>query len=200
VIEHLVATRESYDLVARDYAEMVPPRFADDVIGRAMLAAFGEMVEGTVADLGCGPGQVTAYLDGLGLDVFGVDISPGMVGVARERYPALRFAVGSMAGLPVEDGTLGGIVAWWSIVHTPPAALPTIFAEFRRTLKPGGHVILGFHTGDSKRRPERAYGHPVTFDTYRFPVDRIAEELGMDVTARLLLDDRQACLLARLGE
>jgi SAM-dependent methyltransferase len=200
VIEQLAATRESYDLVARDYAEVVPPRFDEDVVGRAMLGAFAELVTGTVADLGCGPGQVTAYLDALGLDVFGVDLSPGMVGVARERYPGLHFEVGSMAELAIDDGALGGIVAWWSIVHTPPEELGAVFAEFRRTLRPGGHVIVGFHTGDGHRRPERAYGHPVSFDFYRFPVDRVAEELGMAVTARLLLEDRQACLLARLDE
>jgi SAM-dependent methyltransferase len=200
VIEQLAATRESYDLVAREYAEVVPPRFDADVVGRGMLGAFAELVDGPVADLGCGPGQVTAYLAARGADVFGVDVSPGMVGVARERYPALRFEVGAMAELAIEDATLGGIVAWWSIVHTPPESLPAVFAEFRRVLKPGGHVILGFHTGDGHRRAEHAYGHDVTLDVYRFPVDRVVEALGMTVTARLLLGDRQACLLARLDE
>ncbi len=68
-----------------------------------MLAAFAEEVAaaglGPVGDLGCGTGRVTAHLRGLGADVFGVDLSPGMIAVAREAYPGLRFDVGSMAAL-----------------------------------------------------------------------------------------------------
>jgi hypothetical protein len=104
--------------------------------------------------------------------------------------------------LDLTDGELGGIVAWWSILHTPPEVLPVVFAEFRRTLAPGGHLLAGFHAGDEHRRPEHAYGHPVSYDTYLLPPDRITELLsqaGMVVIARLLSDGKkwpQACLLA----
>jgi SAM-dependent methyltransferase len=200
---HQVAIRESYDLVARDYADVVPGRFAEDAYGRAMIAAFAEVVRGPVADLGCGPGQVTAHLVALGLDAFGIDLSPRMVAVARERYPRLRFEVGSMAELALADGTLGGLVAWWSIVHTPPAELPVLFAEFHRVLASGGYALVGFPAGDRRRRAEHAYGHPVHFDYYRFPPDRIAALLadaGLQVTARLTTEGEnspQVCLLAR---
>ncbi|HEY7592620.1 MAG TPA: class I SAM-dependent methyltransferase [Actinophytocola sp.] len=200
---HLTDTRESYDVVARDYADVVPERFAKDPFGRAMIAAFAEVVRGSVADLGCGPGQVTAHLAALGLDAFGLDLSPRMVAVAKERYPRLRFAVGSMTGLALADGALGGLVAWWSIVHTPPAELPVVFAEFHRVLAPGGYALVGFHAGDRHRRPEHAYGHPVRLDVYRFPPDRVAallEDAGLTVTARLTTEGEsapQACLLAR---
>ncbi|MGH3880358.1 MAG: class I SAM-dependent DNA methyltransferase [Actinophytocola sp.] len=199
----LTAIRDSYDAVARDYADVVPDRFAGDVFGRAMIAACAEVVSGPVADVGCGPGQVTAHLAALGLDAFGVDLSPRMVAVARERYPRLRFEVGSMAGLEIGDGSLGGLVAWWSIVHTPPAELPVVFAEFHRVLAPGGYALVGFHAGDRRRRPEHAYGHPVHFDVYRFPPDRIATLLadaGLRVTATLTTEGEnapQVCLFAR---
>ncbi|MGW0595203.1 class I SAM-dependent methyltransferase, partial [Streptosporangium sp. NPDC002607] len=66
---------------------------------RAILGAFAEVVnaggDGQVADLGCGPGHITAYLDGLGLAVVGVDASPAMIELARQAYPGLRFDVGS---------------------------------------------------------------------------------------------------------
>lgn len=50
---------------------------------------------GPVADVGCGPGRVTTYLDGLGLDVSGVDLSPEMVAVGPPRVPRV------LAGVPV---------------------------------------------------------------------------------------------------
>jgi SAM-dependent methyltransferase len=202
---YLTTTRSSYDTVAYDYAERVKTLFAKEPLGRAMLAAFAELVQaddGPVADLGCGPGQVTAHLDSLGVSAFGVDLSPKMVEIARRTYPNLRFEVGSMTALDLTDGQLGGIVAWWSIFHTPPEVLPVVFAEFHRTLAAGGHLLVGFHAGDEHLRPERSYGHPVSYDAYLLPPDRIIELLsqaGIIVTARLLFDGTkwpQACLLA----
>ncbi|MFC5908165.1 class I SAM-dependent DNA methyltransferase [Streptacidiphilus monticola] len=210
--EFLQATRESYDTVAESYAERVPGLFASLVLGRALLAAFAEEVRGDgggpVAEVGCGPGHVTEYLAGLGLDVSGVDLSPGMVAVARRRYPALRFDVGSMTGLDYGEGELAGVVSWWSIVHTPPEAVPVVFAEFRRVLRPGGRLAIGFHVGEGERRPEQAYGHPVSYRSFRFGVEEMAGRLGhagFDLTAEVRMPPPepgrppQAVLLARVA-
>lgn len=66
-----------------------------------------------------------------------------MIELARQTYPNLWFAVGSMTALDLRDDTLGGILAYFSTHHTPPEWLPVIFAEFRRTLAPGGYLMLG---------------------------------------------------------
>ncbi|MFD6069421.1 MULTISPECIES: class I SAM-dependent DNA methyltransferase [Amycolatopsis] len=200
---HLDATRESYDTVAEDYAARIGPLFDQEPISRAMLAAFAEQVRGPVADVGCGPGHVTAHLASLGLDVTGVDLSPKMVDIARRQYPDQRFSVGSMTALDFPDGELGGLVAWWSIFHLPPEELPAVFAEFRRTLAPGGCLLLGFHVGDERLSPETAYGHPVTYDAYLLDPGRVADLLGQagfEVTARLAMEGRkwpQSCLSGR---
>ncbi|WP_181773924.1 class I SAM-dependent DNA methyltransferase [Amycolatopsis pittospori] len=200
---HLDATRESYDTVAEDYATRVGRLFGQEPIGRSMLAAFAELVRGSVLDVGCGPGHVTAHLASLGLSVSGVDLSPKMIEIARHQYPDLRFDVGSMTALDLPDGALGGLVAWWSIFHLPPAELPAVFAEFRRTLVPGGHLLVGFHVGDERLSPDRAYGHPVSYDAYLLQPDAVADLLGragFEVAARLTMEGRkwpQACLLAK---
>ncbi len=203
VTSHLDATRASYDTVAEDYAVLVAPLFDQDPVGRSMLAAFAGLVRGPVADVGCGPGHVTAHLASLGLSISGVDLSPKMVEIARRRYPDLRFDVGSMTALDLPDGELGGLVAWWSIFHLPPAELPGVFTEFRRTLVPGGQLLIGFHVGDERLTPEKSYGHPVTYDAYLLRPDTVAGLLvqaGFEVEARLTLEGRkrpQACLLAK---
>lgn len=207
---YLDMTRAAYDTVAVDYAELVRGMLADQPFDRAMLATFAEFVrdagDGPVADLGCGPGRVTAHLRSLGLGAFGVDLSPEMVAVARRDHPELRFVVGSMTELDLEDGVLAGIVAWYSIIHTPPELLPVVFAEFYRTLRPGGHLALAFQVGDERVRLEGAYGHTVSYDVYRLSPDRIVgllREAGFDVHAQLLREptppekQRQAYLMAR---
>ncbi|MFD5509678.1 class I SAM-dependent DNA methyltransferase [Streptomyces sp. NPDC127051] len=209
----LNSVRASYDAVAVDYARLLGAELASRPLDRAMLAAFAECVRGdeggaarAVADLGCGPGRVTAHLDGLGVRAFGVDLSPAMVAVARRTYPGLRFEVGSMAALDVADGVLGGVLAWYSTVHTPPGELPPLFAEFARVLAPGGHVLIAFKAGEEKIRLEHAYGHPVELDVYWTPPELIADLLagaGLEEVARLVRrptgqeKSPQAFLLAR---
>ncbi len=121
---YLHATQLAYDTVAADYAELLRDELDTKPLDRAMLAAFAELVQapdaGQVADLGCGPGRITAHLQSLGVNAFGIDLSPQMVAVARRSHPDLRFEQGSMTALDLADGAVGGAVAWYSTVHTPP--------------------------------------------------------------------------------
>jgi SAM-dependent methyltransferase len=207
---YLRATRAAYDTVAADYAKLLSAALAAKPVDRALLAAFAELVQaagaGPVADVGCGPGRITAHLHSLGLSAFGVDLSPAMVAVARRAHPGLRFDEGSMLALDLTDGVLGGIVAWYSIIHTPPERLPMAFAEFHRVLQPGGHLLLAFQAGDELVHLKQAYGHAISLDAYRLSPDRIAgllSQAGLAVRARLLREPdepektQQAYLLAR---
>jgi SAM-dependent methyltransferase len=206
----VLATRAAYDTVAADYADLLATGLDAKPLDRAMLAAFAELVladgGAPVADLGCGPGRVTAHLHTLGVDAFGIDLSPAMVAEARRRHPALRFEEGSLAALDLADGAVGGIVAWYSIIHTPPAHLPAVLAEFRRVLAPGGHVLLAFQAGDERVHLEEAYGHAVSLDAYRLLPESVVVLLrtaGLVTGARLLREPQapekvpQAYLLAR---
>lgn len=203
-------TRRSYDDVATDYAELLRDELAAKPLDRAMLAAFAEEVRarggGPVADLGCGPGRVTAHLAALGLDVHGVDLSTSMVDLARRTYPGLRFDEGSMTDLDLDDGALAGIVAWYSVIHTPTNRLPEVFTEFARVLRPGGELLLAFQVGSEQVRLEQAYGHPVSLVVHRRSPDEVAgllRDAALDVHARLVREPEgsekcpQAYLLAR---
>lgn len=191
--DFLRATRASYDAMADDYADWIRDELAAKPLDRAMLAGFAELVRsgaaGPVADVGCGPGRVTAHLHGLGLPVFGVDLSPQMVAVARRAHPGLRFEVGSMLALDLPDAALGGVLAWYSTIHVPGERLPEVFAEFRRVLAPGGHLLLAFQAGDEVSHRTEAAGHAISLDFHLRRPDHVAElvgRAGLTVTARLL--------------
>jgi SAM-dependent methyltransferase len=207
-------TRASYDAIATVYAERFRDELAARPLDRAMLAGFAELVRaagaGPVADVGCGPGRVTGYLNDLGLPVFGIDLSPEMIAVARRTYPGLRFEVGSMLALDVPDAALGGVLAWYSVIHVPDERVPEAFAEFCRVLAPGGLVLLAFQVGDEVVHVAEARGHPVALD-YRWRQPEWVAELlgraGLAVRAQLLRQpdddgdfperEQQAFLLAR---
>ncbi|MFI9809322.1 class I SAM-dependent methyltransferase [Streptomyces sp. NPDC052301] len=167
--DFLTATRTFYDAIAEDYADRFRDQLVDRPLERGLLSAYAESVGpgGTVADLGCGPGVVTAHLASLGLSVFGLDLSESMLAIARRENAALRFEQGSMLDLDLADGSLAGVVSWYSSIHTPLDELPRLLTEFHRVLAPGGHLLLAFQAGDVPRRHERPWGHAVTLDFQR---------------------------------
>lgn len=208
--EFVRATRVAYDTVAEDYAELLQGELAANPFDRAMLDTFAELVPSDlpVADLGCGPGRITAYLHELGCDAFGIDLSPAMVAVARRAYPDLRFDVGTLTATALGDGAAGGVVAWYSIIHTPPEQLPEIVAEFRRVLCPGGHLLLAFQAGNERVALTNAYGDDIALDAYRLAPDAInamLQHAGFTVIAQLLREPlerektQQAYVLAQVS-
>ncbi|MEU4672958.1 methyltransferase domain-containing protein [Amycolatopsis sp. NPDC023774] len=175
--DFVVQTRDSYDTLASDYGAWLYDELAAKPLDRALLNGFAELVQsanaGPVADLGCGTGRVTDYLRRLGLSVFGVDLSPQMIEVARQMYPDSRFDVGAMTELDVDNGSLSGIVAWYSIIHIPTEHLPEVFAEFNRVLAPGGYVQLAFQAGEGVLHRSQAGGHPVSLDFHQRQPDQV---------------------------
>lgn len=191
--DHRAQTQQGYDAVAEDYAKLLPELNAETALDIAMIDDFTDRCAavslGPVLDAGCGAGRVSAHLGARGLDVFGIDLSPGMVELARRTYPHLRFDVGELENLTVPDATLGGALAWYSLIHTAPDRLLTCISEFARVLRPGAWLLTAFQAGDG-RRVERnsAYGHPVTLTNYRHdPQHLIAmlAETGFELYAQL---------------
>ncbi|WP_330342668.1 class I SAM-dependent methyltransferase [Streptomyces sp. NBC_00557] len=192
MLQHQDETRAAYDRVVEVYASMFSSQLETRPFARNMISTFAELVRGTgnrrAADVGCGPGHLTAMLHDLGLDAFGLDISPAMVAHARRAHPALRFDEAPMEALPVEDGALGGVLAHYSMIHTPPGELPALLAEQVRVLASGGLLLVSFY-GTEGPEPVR-FDHKVA-PAYSWPAEQFAELLagaGLVTVARLLHD------------
>lgn len=168
--------RESYDRIAPDYTERIAGELAEKPFDREILDRFAATLEGRgpVCDIGCGPGHVARYLFERGVDVFGLDFSAGMLREARRRNQGMQFIEGDMTALPLNDESLAGIVAFYSICNVRHDLLGRVFTEMHRTLRPNGPLLLAFHIGDWTESIDELWGHSVSMDFYGYQPAMIA--------------------------
>jgi ubiquinone/menaquinone biosynthesis C-methylase UbiE len=161
--------QRSYDSVAQEYADEIYAELADKPFERELLDRFAKRVgSGRVCDLGCGPGQIARYLRDRGVDVFGLDLSAGMLAQARRLNPEIEFVQGSMLALALGSETLDGITAFYSIIHIPRQQVVSALSEMRRVLKPGGCLLITFHLGTEDTHHDELFGRPVKLDVAYF--------------------------------
>lgn len=203
--------RASYDRVADAYAEAIFDELKHKAFDRELLTRFAAETAGLgpVCDMGCGPGQVAHFLHDAGADVFGLDLSPGMLEQARRLNPDLEFREGNMLALDMPDGSLAGITAFYAIVNLPADLRPQAFREMARVLQPGGQLLLTFHIGGEVLGVRELWGRPITMDFYLLDRPTIEGELrsaGFEIVEVLERDpypppiehqSRRAYVLAR---
>jgi SAM-dependent methyltransferase len=219
--------RDSYDRVAQRYADEIGGELAAKPLDRALLRSLVEQVDGVaeasgtnrIGDLGCGPGHVAAYLAGLGATTVGIDLSPAMVEIGRERYPTVQFRVGTLLALPATDAELAGAVALYSILHLRPEHRAIAYQEMARVICPTGWLLVAFHVSraDAGHKPgdimhaEQWWGEQVDLDFYYLDPDEVAKDLtaaGFTLMARLDREpwpggevaSRRSYLLCRRGD
>jgi SAM-dependent methyltransferase len=190
--DHVSTARAVFDASVDGYVRFVGTELTGETespIDRSLLGAFVELVGANsgaaVADVGCGPGRIAAYLAVRGLDVVGFDVSPGMLAVAKRAHPELRFDLGQLDALPVGAASFAGAVCWYSIIYTPPKQLEAGFAEMARVLGVDGVLLLAFQAGDGEavHRPD-AFETGLPLTSYRHDPDDVARGLavaGLDV-------------------
>ena len=193
--------RDSYDRVAERYVEELGGELAGKPLDRALLRCLIELVAGVeetsgtgvVADLGCGPGHVAAYLAAQGVPTTGIDISPAMVEVGRRRYPDVTFRVGSLLAIPAVDAEMAAAIAFYSIIHLIPEDRATAYQEMARVIRPGGWLLLAFHTSLVGQAPGQVmqvsqwWGEQVDLDFYYLEPDGVVDGVvaaGFTVMAR----------------
>jgi len=178
----------SYDAVAADYAKQFAGELTGKPFDRDLLDAYAATVTGPVLDVGCGPaGHVTRYLADRGVAIGGVDLSPGVVELAADTHPDLHFEVADLRALPAADASLGGLVAFYSVIHLPREQLPAAFTEFHRALRPGGTLLIAMHGGTGEVSADNWFDLDVSFRATLVELPELVqliEGAGLTVTER----------------
>lgn len=170
---------DAYSSKAAEYVERFASLGAVHPSDRQLVATWADGIEGAVLDAGCGPGQWTNFLTEAGVPAVGVDFVPEFIEHARTAYPGIPFRTCSLNALDVGTGTIGGVLAWYSLIHHEPDTIRTPLLEFSRVLSPGGTLLIGFFHGHVIEK----FDHAVV-PAYQWPVSALCNELiagGFDV-------------------
>jgi SAM-dependent methyltransferase len=176
----------TYDRVAEPYGAQFFDELARKPFDRDLLDRFAARLSGRgrVCDVGCGPGHVGRYLAERGVDVFGLDLSPAMVALARRLNPAMRFEQGDLRALVLPDASLAGIVAFYSLIHLERSEVVAALIELARVLIPGGLILIAVHGGEGEVRADDWFGRGVSIDATLYQPAEIGasmERAGLEV-------------------
>ncbi|MEX3631891.1 class I SAM-dependent methyltransferase [Rothia sp. LK2492] len=161
--------QQAYAARAAEYTAILGA--VDDMheLDRSHIERWAEQISGRIIDAGCGPGHWTDFLHRRGADISGIDLVPEFIESARLRFPDVSFQVSTLRGLDAADGSLNGVLAWYSLIHLPPAELPPVLIELARVLSPQGRLLVGFFEGESAEPLD----HAVT-TAYCWSVDQMS--------------------------
>ncbi|WP_438486056.1 class I SAM-dependent DNA methyltransferase [Streptomyces sp. S186] len=140
-----------------------------------------------ILDAGCGTGLPTArQLRDAGHRVVGIDLSPGMVALARENVPDAEFHRLDIADLRAGRlggrGSFDGIAAYFSLLMMPRAEIPCALGMLYDLLRPGGLLALAMVEADIDDYPIPFLGSTIRVSGYlRDDLRRVVRDAGFDV-------------------
>jgi SAM-dependent methyltransferase len=188
----LDSIRSAYDIASEAYSR----KFIDELDRKPfdcrLLYEFSRLIDAgePVLDIGCGPGHTTAHLASLGLMATGIDLSPTMIAHAKHSFPEANFEAGDFFELSRKSFSIGGILAFYCIVHLTSDQLIPAFSEMHRVLQCGGVLLLAFHVGEEVVHVENFLDTAAVLDFTFFSPSQIHSALttagfsAMDIRVR----------------
>jgi len=162
----------SYSRRAAEYTEKLGAMSSVHSSDAHLVTTWATQINGPLLDAGCGPGHWTGHLAAHGCDVRGIDQVARFIDHARSTFPHVPFELGDIDALPDAADSVGGILAWYSLIHHPPRAIGSPLSEFARVLRPGGALMLGFFVGSTVE----PFDHAVV-TAYRWSAEAMTGEL-----------------------
>ncbi len=110
-----------------------------------------------VLDIGCGNGNFSKYISDQGFDCEGIDLSPKMLKIARERLPGIKFTLKDMRKLDYDAESFDGLLVAYSLIHIPSDQIVSTLQGFNKILESKGIVLLITQKGE----PDKVVDEPL---------------------------------------
>jgi ubiquinone/menaquinone biosynthesis C-methylase UbiE len=165
-----------YDTIAKEYAEAFSGDHEKKPKDQEILRRFSQEIgqRRPVWDFGCGPGQTANYLNNLGLEISGLDLSEKILEQARTIHPEIHLRKGNILALEFENDSIAGVVAFYAIVHLTAEQVGIAFREVFRVLQPGGIFLFTYHVGEETIHLGEFLGKKIDIDFMFFTTDFIS--------------------------
>lgn len=135
--------RRAWDKISETYARTRDPSGPDAELLDELLDRLGP--DPFVLDVGCGDGART--LANLPPGSVGLDVSRAGLRLAADEVPTARLLQGDMTAVPLTDGAVDAVTAYYAVFHIPRERHPTVYEEFARVLRPGGDLLMTLPSG-----------------------------------------------------
>lgn len=145
---------DNYDDIAKEYVN----EFFEDTSDNKYIDIFLNSLNGKkILDVGCGNGKDCKYILEKGFNINGIDLSIGMLNIAKEKVPNCNFEIMDITKITYPDDSYDGIISNCSLFHIPVEELPKTLKSFKRVLKPDGKLLLILQEGNGEKMVEEPY-------------------------------------------
>jgi ubiquinone/menaquinone biosynthesis C-methylase UbiE len=182
-----------YDTVAKEYSESFFGEHEKKPKDQEILRRFSQEIgdRRPVWDFGCGPGQTAKYLQDLGIEISGLDLSEKILERARTIHPEIHFRKGNILDLEFENDSIAGVVAFYAIVHFTEEQVGMAFREVFRVLQPDGIFLFTYHIGEKTIHIEEFLGKKIDIDFMFFTTDFISDCLKKSGFEKIEIIERE---------
>lgn len=177
--------------------EEVAPSIRD--VHETLVATLAPRPAELWLDVGCGAGNLAELAAGAGAQVTGIDLSPRLVDVAKERAEAggyrIEYRVGDAESLDVGDASFDVVVSCFAAIFAPDH--DAVARELARVCRPGGRLGLATWTpegsiGDLFRTlapfqppPPPGAGSPLAWGDEEYVREKLGDAFELSIERRI---------------
>lgn len=172
---------DNYDDIAKEYVN----EFFEDTSDNKYIDIFLNSLNGKkILDVGCGNGKDCKYILEKGFNINGIDLSIGMLNIAKEKVPNCNFEIMDITKITYPNDSYDGIISNCSLFHIPVEELPKTLKSFKRVLKPDGKLLLILQEGNGETMVEEPYRPGIYIYIKYFSkneIQKLLQEYGFEI-------------------